>query len=75
MFCPKVLHFLTALKPSEVAFHLFPVLLHSALLKIEEAGGKDILAVASLLDQVTKKARQLHWILPDDLPHCEVWYW
>ncbi|KAK3707091.1 hypothetical protein QZH41_004162 [Actinostola sp. cb2023] len=68
----KVLHFLAALKPAEVAFHLFPVLLHAVLLKIEEAGGKDIPAVTTLLDQVTSKARKLHWVLPDDLVQCEL---
>ncbi|XP_031567041.1 rab3 GTPase-activating protein catalytic subunit-like [Actinia tenebrosa] len=67
----KVLHSLAALKPSEVAFHLFPVLLHAVLLKIEGSGGNDIPAVSTLLDQVTSKASKLHWLFPDDLPQCE----
>ncbi|XP_015751112.1 PREDICTED: rab3 GTPase-activating protein catalytic subunit-like isoform X2 [Acropora digitifera] len=34
----KVLHFLAGMKPAEVAFQLFPVLLRAAVLRIEEAG-------------------------------------
>ena len=34
----QVLHFLAGLKPAEVAFQLFPVLLHAAILRIETTG-------------------------------------
>ncbi|EDO49526.1 predicted protein, partial [Nematostella vectensis] len=67
----KVLHFLVSLKPSEVAFQLFPVLLHAILLRLEGAGGRDIVAIADVMDKVLKSARKLHWVMPDDLPHCE----
>ncbi|CAH3157487.1 unnamed protein product, partial [Porites evermanni] len=67
----KVLHFLAGLKPAEVAFKLFPVLLHSAVLRIEQAGARDIAAISSLLDKVLGKASKLSWEMPRDLPRCE----
>lgn len=67
----KVLHFLAGLKPAEVAFQLFPVLLHAAILRIEAAGARDIPAVSSLLDEVLSKASKLSWEMPHDLPRCE----
>jgi len=33
-----VLHFLAGLKPAQVAFQLFPVLLHASVLRIETTG-------------------------------------
>ena len=39
VFCvAQVLHYLTGLRPAEVAFQLFPVLLHAAVLRIKKAG-------------------------------------
>ncbi|XP_068752396.1 rab3 GTPase-activating protein catalytic subunit-like isoform X2 [Montipora capricornis] len=67
----KVLHFLAGMKPAEVAFQLFPILLHAAVLRIEEAGARDIPAVASLLDNVLEKASKLSLKMPQDLSSCE----
>ncbi|KAL9957793.1 hypothetical protein ACROYT_G034737 [Oculina patagonica] len=67
----KVLHFLAGLKPAEVAFQLFPVLLHAAVLRIEASGARDIPAVSSVLDEVVSKASKLSWEMPRDLPRCE----
>lgn len=67
----KVLHFLAGLKPAEVAFQLFPVLLHAAILRIETTGARDIPAVSSLLDEVLSKASKLSWEMPHDLSRCE----
>ncbi|XP_074627593.1 rab3 GTPase-activating protein catalytic subunit-like isoform X2 [Acropora palmata] len=67
----KVLHFLAGMKPAEVAFQLFPVLLRAAVLRIEEAGARDIPAVAFLLDKVLDKASKLSWEMPQDLTQCE----
>jgi len=67
----KVLHFLAGLKPAQVAFQLFPVLLHAAVLRIDAAGARDTPAVSSLLDKVLDKASTLSWEMPQDLPRCE----
>jgi len=67
----KVLHFLAGLKPAQVAFQLFPVLLHAAVLRIETSGARDIPAVSSVLDDVLSKASKLTWEMPQDLPRCE----
>ncbi|KAJ7392048.1 Rab3 GTPase-activating protein catalytic subunit [Desmophyllum pertusum] len=62
----KVLHFLAGFKPAQVAFQLFPVLLHAAVLR-----ARDIPAVSSMLNEVLNKASKLSWEMPHDLPRCE----
>lgn len=49
----KVLHFLAALKPSDVVTHLLPVVVQAALERIEEAG--QILLVAFIQSLYSQK--------------------
>lgn len=67
----KVLHFLAGLKPAQVAFQLFPALLHAAVLRIETTGARDIPAVSSVLDDVLTNSSKLSWEMSRDLPRCE----
>ncbi|CAN9506541.1 unnamed protein product [Ophioblennius macclurei] len=56
----KVLHYLTMLKPANLACHLLPCILHAAILKLkEEESAEDIPSVKKMIQQTTSQASKL----------------
>ncbi|XP_071844702.1 rab3 GTPase-activating protein catalytic subunit-like isoform X2 [Apostichopus japonicus] len=55
----KVLHFLAALKPSEVITNLLPVLIQAALERLEEAGGESIPSLQPHFGQLVNTASRI----------------
>ncbi|XP_077997168.1 rab3 GTPase-activating protein catalytic subunit-like [Glandiceps talaboti] len=55
----KVLHFLASLKPADVALHLMPVLVHAAILRIQQIEIDGLPSLTTLLKQVTQRASKL----------------
>ncbi|XP_074642793.1 rab3 GTPase-activating protein catalytic subunit-like isoform X2 [Tubulanus polymorphus] len=51
----KVLHFLAALKPAEVALHLMPCLIQSAIVKILKIGERDVSSLQALMNQIVDR--------------------
>ncbi|XP_057303709.1 rab3 GTPase-activating protein catalytic subunit-like isoform X2 [Hydractinia symbiolongicarpus] len=54
----KVLHFFTSLTPSEVALHLFPVVVQSGVIRICEED--DSVEIPSLIDNIIKDTSKLY---------------
>lgn len=55
----KVLHFLSSLRPSEVTFHLLPMLIHASIMKLAEREDLDVPVLKQFTDQVISKAAKV----------------
>ncbi|XP_062600840.1 rab3 GTPase-activating protein catalytic subunit-like [Saccostrea cucullata] len=52
----KVLHFLSAMKPSDVVVHLLPVLVHSSVVKVIDNEDSDIQKLKDMIEHLASKA-------------------
>ncbi|XP_019614201.1 PREDICTED: rab3 GTPase-activating protein catalytic subunit-like [Branchiostoma belcheri] len=67
----KVLHFLAALRPAQVALHLMPMLIHAAILRVEEEGETTPPALATMLAQIQSRASKVLRAPNMDAQKCE----
>ncbi|XP_013395929.1 rab3 GTPase-activating protein catalytic subunit-like [Lingula anatina] len=55
----KVLHFLASLKPGQLALHLMPMLIHGAIIKLQENNDSSIPSLNTLLQQIQTKSSKV----------------
>ncbi|XP_035661424.1 rab3 GTPase-activating protein catalytic subunit-like isoform X2 [Branchiostoma floridae] len=67
----KVLHFLAALRPAQVALQLTPMLVHAAILRVEEEGETSPPALATMLAQIQARASKVLRAPNMDAQKCE----
>nr|XP_022322201.1 rab3 GTPase-activating protein catalytic subunit-like isoform X2 [Crassostrea virginica] len=67
----KVLHFLSAMKPSDVVVHLLPLLLHSSISKIIESEDSDIPKVKDMVEHLVSKSAMVTRTPHQDLKRYE----